>query len=294
MRTSSIICFIAALVFLIGEINAQDKLLMTNGKYRDIKGKVVATEYDVVIWQTEVQAKREAEFLLKSGKTREEFNLEENERISTAKEKLAQKRKEMESQILSKMEELSPEDFEKWKNEQLLKLSESEAAIGSGNSKRKKRRFTKSVSRELVFSIIAADSSETIVYSADTLGFLEDGEAEVEWGVEDMRKYIAGRQDGRRHKTAMDAMLGAGVGTVGAILGAFWGPTLPAAYIAISTIANTKIQVKAANVDKALITEPAYMDGYERSAKRKKTGDFIKGSVAGLAFGFLMYQGIFR
>lgn len=273
---------------------AQDVLLMTNGKHREIRGKVVAAEYDVIIWQTERQAKKEASFLEKQGKTREEFLAEETARTATAKEKVAAKRKEMESQILAKMEELSVEDFENWKNSQLLKLAEEEAAIGSSKTKRKKRRFTKRVSRELVFSYTGPENVETVVYSADTLGFLADGEAEVEWGVEDMRKYIIGRQDGRRHRVWMDGLIGGGVGTVSALLGGFWGPTIPAGYIAVTSIANTKIQIKARNVDPNIINEPAYLDGYERSAKRKKTWRFIQGSVVGLGVGLGLFHVVFR
>ena len=293
MRTSFPV-IIAILLTFAGQAMAQDVLLMTNGKYRDIKGKVVATEYDVVIWQTEKQARKEAAYLEKHGKTRDEFVAEETARTATAKEKLAQKRKEMEAQILPKMESLSPEDFEKWKNEQMLKLAEAEAAIGGSKAKRKKRRFTSRVSRELVFSYISPDSTETVVYSADTLGFLADGDAEVDWGVDDMRKYIKGRQDGRRHPALLDAFIGGGVGTVSALLGGFWGPTIPAGYIVVTSVAPIKVKVKAASVDPSMFTDPAYLDGYERSAKRKKTWRFVQGSVVGLGVGLGLFHVVFR
>jgi hypothetical protein len=290
----TLIFLLSLMQAMASNVFAQDVLLMTNGKYRDIKGKVVATEYDVVIWQTEKQARKEAAFLKKHGKTREEFVAEETVRTATSREKLAAKRKEMEAQIIAKMEELSSAEFEKWKNSQLLKLAEEEASIGSSKAKRKKRRFTSRISRELVFSYTGTDSVENVVYSADTLGFLADGEAEVEWGVEDMRKYITGRQDGRRHRVWMDGLIGGGVGTVSALLGGFWGPTIPAGYIAVTSIANTKVHIKARNVDPSIITEPAYLDGYERSAKRKKTWRFIQGSVVGLGVGLGLFHVVFR
>jgi hypothetical protein len=287
MRTSFPV-IIAILLAFAGQAVAQDVLLMTNGKYRDIKGKVVATEYDVVIWQTEKQAQKEAAYLEKHGKTRDEFVAEETARTATAKEKLAQKRKEMEAQILPKMESLSPEDFEKWKNEQMLKLAEAEAAIGGSKAKRKKRRFTSRVSRELVFSYISPDSTETVVYSADTLGFLADGDAEVDWGVDDMRKYIKGRQDGRKHGV-YDIGIGAGVGLLSGLLNTwyldvFYAPITPAVCIAIIAIINTRPNPKTALASNFLQSEP-YLDGYERSAKGRKILMFTLGAVGGLGVG---------
>jgi hypothetical protein len=287
MRTSFHSILVILLAFA-GQALAQDKLLMTNGKYRDIKGKVVATEYDVVIWQTEKQAQKEVVFLEKHGKTREEFVAEETSRTSTAKEKLAQKRKEMESQIIAKMEALSPEDFDKWKNEQLLKLAEEEAAIGTNKAKRKKRRFTSRISREKVFSYIGADSVETVVYSVDTLGFLADGEAELEYGVAEMRMYIKGRQDGRKHGV-YDIGIGAGVGLLSGLLNTwyldvFYAPITPAVCIAIIAIINTRPSPKMALASNFLQSEP-YLDGYERSAKGRKILMFTLGAVGGLGVG---------
>jgi hypothetical protein len=287
MRTSFHSILVILLAFA-GQALAQDKLLMTNGKYRDIKGKVVATEYDVVIWQTEKQAQKEVAFLEKHGKTREEFVAEETSRTSTAKEKLAEKRKEMESQIIAKMEALSPEDFDKWKNEQLLKLAEEEAAIGTNKAKRKKRRFTSRISREKVFSYIGADSVETVVYSVDTLGFLADGEAELEYGVAEMRMYIKGRQDGRKHGV-YDIGIGAGVGLLSGLLNTwyldvFYAPITPAVCIAIIAIINTRPNPKTALASNFLQSEP-YLDGYERSAKGRKILMFTLGAVGGLGVG---------
>lgn len=273
---------------------AQDVLLLTNGKYHDLKGTVIGMDYDRVVYQTPRQAEREAAHLEKKGQTQEEFEKEESQRTASARERLALKRKEMEQQIVTQMENLSPEEFEAWKNAQLLQLAEAEAAIGTRKERKAKRRFAKVISRERVFSILHPDSSETIVYSADTLGFLADGEAEVEWGVEDMRKYIRGRQDGRRHPVGADALLGAGMGTLGAFFGAFWGPSVPAGYIVVTSIANVKVKARAKDIDPALLDDPAYIDGYERSARNRKTITFVQGAVAGLGFGFIMYQGVFR
>lgn len=282
------------LLWMPATLMAQDVLLLNNGKYRKLKGEVIGTDYDRVVYQTPKQAEREKAHLEKKGQTQEEFEAEETERTASARQKLALKRKEMEAQIITKMEELSEEEFLVWKNAQLLKLAEAEAAIGTRKERLAKRRFAKVISRERVFSILHPDSSETIIYSADTLGFLADGDAEVEWGVEDMRKYIIGRQDGRRHPVGADALLGAGIGTLGAFFGAFWGPSVPAGYIVVTSIANIKVKARAKDIDPDLIDHPAYLDGYERSARGRKTITFVQGAVAGLGFGFIMYQGVFR
>lgn len=273
---------------------AQDVLLLTNGKYRNIKGQVIGADHDRVVYQTPKQAQREQRHLERKGQTQEEFEAEESARTASAREKLAQKRQEMEAQILTKMEELSKEEFEAWKSAQLLRLAEAEATIGTRKERLAKRRFAKVISRERVFSVIHPDSSETIMYSADTLGLLADGEAEVEWGVEEMRLYIRGRQDGRRHPVGADALIGAGMGTLGAFFGAFWGPSVPAGYVVVSSIANVKVKVRAKDIDPDIITHPAYLDGYERSARNRKTMTFVQGAVAGLGFGFIMYHGVFR
>ncbi len=282
------------LLLLSPDLLAQDVLLMNNGKYRQLKGTVIAVDYDRVVYQTEKQAEREARFLERKELSQEDFEAEEKARNASAQEKLAQRKARMEEQILSKMEELSEEEFERWKNEQLLRLAEAEATLGNRKQRSGKRRFAKIISRERVFSIVHPDSSETIVYSADTLGFLADGEAEVEWGVEEMRLYIKGRQDGRRHPTGFDAVMGASMGTLGAFFGAFWGPSVPAGYIVVTSIANVKVKVRATDIDPDIITHPAYLDGYEKSARNRKTWTFVQGAVAGLGFGFTMYQGVFR
>jgi len=273
---------------------AQDVLLMTNGKFRDTRGTVLHYQGDWVIYQTLKQQEREKGFLERKGKSWAEFEAEEQARTATAREKLAAKRKEMLEQLPRMMEQLSVEEYEEWKSGQMLRLAEAEAAITAGKVRRKKRRFTRMVSRDIVFAYYTPDSAEVIVYHADTLGLLADGEAEVEWGVEDMRLYIRGRQDGRRHRIGFDAVMGATLGTFGAFFGTYWGASVPAGYIVVTSIANTKVQLKATDVDPDIITHQAYLDGYERSAKARKTMAFVQGAVAGLGFGFTLFQGVFR
>ncbi len=154
-------------------------------------------------------------------------------------------------------------------------------------------RFTKRKKRDLVFSILKPDGTEIIVYSPDTLGFLaEDTIPDLEYGVSEMRAYMQGRRDGRRHRSG-DAWIGGGVGTVSAFGGAFYGPIGPAAYIGIMTIFNAKLQDRAVS-DQSLKDNQAYIDGYERSAKSKKVRNFALGSIVGLGVGLGLYQVTFR
>lgn len=272
---------------------AQDRLLLTNGRIKTLKGEVSYFDHNDIFYQTEKQKKREQNFLDKKGLTAAEFDAQERERVASDREKLEIRKREMEMQIIEKMKSLSPEDFEKWKNEQLLKLKEQEAVMEIDRGQRKKRRFTKRLKRDEVFSILKSDSSEIVVYSADTLGFLAFGEAEMEYGVEEMRMYIKGRQDGRKHKTAFDIILGVAVGAISSGAGAYWGPSIPAGTVVVTSIFHNKIKNKA-GVNPDLFENDPYRDGYDRSAKKKKAWGFVKGSVAGLGFGMLFWDGIVR
>jgi len=317
MRNTRILFIFLFVLVLSPNLLGQDRLLLTNGKIKKLKGVVVYYDHDLVLYQNDRQAERMQLYELekKNDQTVGGASIRKDERNAAklvqeqqkAQGKLETKRKIFEEEVKDKMERLSPADFEKWKNRELnrLKSEETKQNLATALSEkfgeakinrkeaRKRGRFSKRVSRDLVFAILKKDSTEIVIYNADTLGFFADGDAELEYGVTEMRLYIKGRQDGRKHRTAFDATMGAGVGTLSAFLGAFYGPIGPATYIIVMTVANTKMK-KMAVKDPELLIHPAYRDGYDRSAKHKKTLDFIKGSVAGLGFGFLMWQGIFR
>lgn len=275
-------------------LNEVDRLLLSNGKIKWLKGKVVHYDFDFIQYQTLKQAQKEAKRLQRKGLTKQEFDLKQQSKNSGSAADLEQKRKEFENRAAEKLASLSTEEFEAWKQRELLKLKESEMASSLKNTKRKKRAlFSKRVSRDLAFSILKSDSTEEVVYNADTLGYFADGEAEVDYGVTEMRAYIAGRQAGRKHNTNFDMILGIGVGTISAAVGSFWGPSIPAGTVIVTSIANVKIKNKA-GIDESLLDNPAFRDGYDRSAKRKKAWNFIKGSIAGLSFGLLVGDGLFR
>ena len=299
---------------------AQDSLLLTNGKIRNLKGVVVFYDHDEILYQNERQRKRMKKYVARkearknSGgfQASEEVAQQKKEELNKAKllehqQKLAQLQKDFEADVKIKIERLSPADFEKWKTKQLDKIKALEkekelndaldeqlaAARKNRKEARERARFTKKVPRDIVFSILKADSTEIIVYNADTLGFFADGEADREYGVEDMRMFIKGQQAGRKHKTAFDVILGVGVGAISSGAGAYWGPSIPAGTVIVTSIFHNKIKNKA-GVDPSLFDNEAFVDGYHRAAKRKKAWSFVKGSIAGMGFGILMWDGFVR
>jgi hypothetical protein len=105
--------------------------------------------------------------------------------------------------------------------------------------------------------------------------------------------FIKGQQAGRKHKTAFDVILGVGVGAISSGAGAYWGPSIPAGTVIVTSIFHNKIKNKA-GVDPSLFDNEAFVDGYHRAAKRKKAWSFVKGSIAGMGFGILMWDGFVR
>lgn len=314
MRTSFPI-IIALFLAFAGQVVAQDVLLMTNGKYRKLKGKVVYTDHKFVLWQTAkqesglkrfeaVKAARQASpsYVKEMEQKAIRKHREDSLKLVKGQVKLEKRRKEFESAIKVKIETLSPGDFEQWKIRELDRLKKAETdrnlkiamaeKLASMKQQRKEAldrgRFANAVSRERVFSIIHPDSTETVVYSADTLGFLAEGDAEVEYGVAEMRMYIKGRQDGRKHGIH-DIGIGAGVGLAAGLLNTwfldvFYAPITPAVCIAVMSAITPRPSPKMGLTANELQSE-AYMDGYERSAKGRKITMFTLGAAGGLGIG---------
>ena len=297
--------------------HAQDTLLLTNGKYKNLKGTVVFYDYSDVLFQTETQQeKMEAKL--------EKLQLKEDAKRSTdewkAKQKAATekdaKRREQERQLLAERRENFEKElkerksgdydavsFERWKSRQEteIKSLEQKLAVDSAlqaqvedeKFERKKgrirKRFTKQVSRQLVFSILRADGNEEVIYNADTLGLLADGDFEVEYGVQEMRLYIKGRQDGRKH-SFHDVYIGAATGLVSGLLftyflDLFYAPIPPAIGVIILATRNNFKPSPKLQVDPSLLESEAYMDGYIQSAKGRKIFAFTVGAVGGLGVG---------
>ena len=310
--------FSLLIIFLLGtasSILGQDQLLLTNGKIKTLKGTVVSYDYNDIFYQNESQrSKMELDIVKRAAKQQELENsgkwqhkqekqtvqLQKNEQKLAAK--LEKLRKEFEANVKYKLATLSPVDFEKWKTKELDgiksiemerelndQLKENAAQIALENREAKQRRkFTATVNRNKVFSILRPDTAEEIVYNADTLGYFADGEAELEYGVAEMRMYIKGRQDGRKH-SLHDIGIGAGVGLLSSLvftwtLDAFYAPIPPAISLVVLTVLPTKINPKL-QLNGGELQSQAYIDGYERSATGRKAWAFSVGTVAGLGIG---------
>lgn len=295
---------------------AQDKLLLNNGKYRTLKGTVVFYDNNSILYQNEKQKLKLQAFEAKDDARQKAL-------VASTKWQLKQQRKETKMQqnrerqlariekrkaiytdeLQSKQNTLSPADFESWKNREEARIKQMEADIDlrealvknaeEARIRRrealKRGRFTSEISRQRVFSIIREDGSEEIVYNADTLGILADGEPEVEYGVTEMRMYIKGRQDGRRH-SFHDVYIGAGVGLASALLltwtwDVFYAPIPPAICVAvIAGIRNFRPSPKL-EIGSEFLNSEAYMDGYIRSARGRKALAFTIGAAGGLVVG---------
>ena len=303
-----IILFLALVVGFASTLLAQDRLLLTNGKVKQLTGVVVYYDYNLVLYQNDRQAERMQVYDLKNKEqVSSEVNGEKNaarllRSEQRSKEKLKRRRKIFEEEVKERMERLSAADFEKWKNRELdrLKAEERKQNVDAAVNKqvkeaktnrreaRKRGKFTKAVLRSRVFSILKADGTEIVIYNADTLGFFADGEAELEYGVAEMRMYIKGRQDGRKHGFH-DFWIGAGSGLITSLamtwyLDAFYAPIFPAATVAFMTLFPIKINPKlGVSVDQRLSV--AYIDGYERSASGRKVMAFSLGSLVGMSVG---------
>ena len=315
MKTNSIVCFLLILLSLYS-VQAQDKLLLNNGKIKNLKGVVVYYDYNDIFYQSVEERGR----MLVDSVTREKkiqeieqseaYKARQTKRINRDNRKQAKQQKRVndirsfyENEKLGKQTELSPEEFEKWEKRELEIINELELKYDLYWKLRKQReglrteqsnakfrsKYTRSKSRSNVFSIIREDGTEEIVYNADTLGLLADGEFEVEYGVAEMRLYIKGRQDGRKH-SFHDVYIGAATGLASGLvftytLDMFYAPIAPAICIAVIAGLNNFKPNPKLELTKNLLESDPYMDGYIRSAKGRKIFAFTMGAIGGLGVG---------
>lgn len=310
------IILVLVLCLSAGISTAQDKLLMNNGRYKKLKGTVVYYDNNSILYQNERQKakleayekKEEARLkVLKASEKWQQKQAKKAEKLQKKHEKqlarIEKRRKIFEYEMTSKEASLSPADYETWKNREEARLKQmetdltlkealtknSEEAQATRQESLKRGRFTSDVSRQRVFSIIRPDGSEEVVYNADTLGILADGEPEVEYGVTEMRMYIKGRQDGRKH-SFHDVYIGASVGLASALIftwtwDVFYAPIPPAICVAvIAGLRNFKPSAKL-EIGSEYLNSEAYMDGYIRSARGRKAFAFTIGAAGGLIVG---------
>lgn len=288
MLVNRIFLFWMGLVLVLSDVMAQDKLLLTNGRVKDIDGEVVYHDHLAVFYQRKEEKEREREALERKspGFKGHIWDLyDDGADQGSAEQRFAE-------EIAEKMAELSEEEFENWKKKRYLELKEKEVS-GTFKDSRKwvrvLRRYTKRVKNEQVFSILRPDGSEEVVYKPDTLGVLAlDPGEELDYNIAEMRAYIKGRQDGRQH-SMHDIAVGAGIGYVSGLVGtaaggAFYTPAVPAVAMVIMSLSGVRIdeQKLVGWSDNEL---NAYRDGYEKSAKNRKILGLAIGSAVGLGVG---------
>ncbi len=139
--------------------------------------------------------------------------------------------------------------------------------------------------RENVFSITSADGREEVIYTSDTLGFLDSSKVDVEFTEAEMRRFIKGEQDGRKVKSPLTTFVSGGLGVAGGIFGAFFGPVVPAVYFSIVAVKKKNKALERQVPINELRDDNAYMDGFSRTAKRQKVKNAAIGGAVGLAVG---------
>ena len=159
-------------------------------------------------------------------------------------------------------------------------VSEDEENIVYEITKKNKSK-QKTMPKERLFSTIT-NGKETIHYRPD-MGYYN-------YNVNDMRYYVYGQQDAYQYyKTPIAVIVS---GAVGAAAG-FWMGTEESGLVVLSplvgTIAGTLSQKHKPDPSKtrskSYLKEPAYVLGYEKSARSKKVFNAIKGALVGSMVG---------
>lgn len=128
------------------------------------------------------------------------------------------------------------------------------------------------------------DSGEWVLYAPDA--FLGD-----EFTVDEMRIFLAGEQDGRKHDILPTVLIGVAVGAAGPIVseGGLVLTVLPViAYGLFPLIPYIKVQGKNISNPGYKYNE-LYAEGYERSARPKKVVGAFKGAGAGMVAGIVAF-----
>ncbi len=250
------------LLFLPAFLFAQDRVLFTNGKEKT--GYILYQDNNSIYYGAKPKKKVNEEKLT----VLENQFKELQEKIDTNTKKDA---------------------FQKSIALQLLKKKEVTAKA------KVKYQTLKRVMKENVFSITHSDGKEEIIYSPDTLGFLVTDvvEPEVDYTVEEMRRYIYGAQDGKKVKKTAVLLTSAGISTIGSGLGAFYGPIAPATYILV--LGTTKQKPNESLVSHPeYIQDEAYLQGYKKAARKRKIIAAAEGGLIGLSIGIVAYWAAFR
>ena len=106
---------------------------------------------------------------------------------------------------------------------------------------------------------------------------------------EEMRYFMIGERDARNNYKAPRAFVGGMItGIGGGLTGVLYGPLIPGAYLGLNEL--TKIRIKQKWVSGPyLLSEDAYILGFQREAFAKRRIAVLKGSGIGLAIGFAAF-----
>lgn len=145
----------------------------------------------------------------------------------------------------------------------------------------------KSLDLERVFSVTDAQGNEQVLYAMDTTvgNFFTEQE---------MRYYIQGEQDAMESYSAnwtifVGLPVTAGLGFVASSTVLVFA--VPFVYLVGASLPKYKMR-SLEGVDVNLLREPAYVLGYERTARSKRLFKSLVSAVAGTAIGFVVGQAV--
>jgi len=153
----------------------------------------------------------------------------------------------------------------------------------SGKTKAKK------LDLERVFSINGPNGEEKVIYYMDTV-------VGNYFTIDEMRFYIQGEQDASKYyranwTIAAGLPITAGLGFV--LSGTVFSFAVPFVYLVSTGISAYKINKNKIS-SSHLVTEPAYVLGYERTARNKRLFKSLFAGLVGTAIGFTLGQDIIK
>lgn len=150
---------------------------------------------------------------------------------------------------------------------------------------KKKKTIERMVDKYRVFAIGYANGTEDVIYKQDTLV----GNYFTE---EEMRMFVYGEQDAiELYKTPGAVLLGALFSGAGGFIlyDSFFVFLVPFSTTVVSGIPHVKVKSNKVR-DPKYLAEPAYIMGYERTAKAKRIQGALMGSLVGVVIGVTVGQ----
>ena len=143
----------------------------------------------------------------------------------------------------------------------------------------------KMIEADEVFSWTREDSVEVIFYKPEC--------SDVCFRIDQMKDYINGTADGRKHKAHWSTFAGFVTGTVsGMFLATYLTPVLPAGIAGLS--GGIKPKEENLNIPKKYKNNKHYIEGYKKSLKQKRVINSIIGGGTGIIAGILIRSLLFN